>query len=244
MHVSFSQHTIQIDRCLMSYSAGGVRTTTAPIVFLHGWGISAEPYQEILSLLARDQFVIAPDLPSFARSSYPDLIPDYQTYAKFLLEFLKTLNFPKVHLIGHSLGGGIASVMAASAPEQVQSLTLVDSTGIPIGSVPEVLLRRAIEMPLQLSLPKLKLQLVDIPQAFLPNLLFNTQNVIQALLLSLEGDLRSWLPLIQAPCLLLWSQKDLTTPMNTAEEFARLIPQAKLVAVEEGYHEWNLLYPE
>ncbi|HEY9909086.1 MAG TPA: alpha/beta hydrolase [Thermosynechococcaceae cyanobacterium] len=228
---------------IISYAEGGLRANSVPVLFLHGWGISAKPYQEVLNLLMQQNWVIAPDLPSFARSSFPVSLSQYDDYARILLDFLKELRLEKVSLVGHSLGGGIAIALATIAPEKVQSLILVDSTGIPIGSVPEVLFRRAIEMPLQISLPKLNLQLVEIPQAFLPNIIFNFQNVVQGLLLSLEGDLRSRLPQIQAPCLLLWSRKDMTTPLSVAEEFARLIPNAKLTIVEEGYHEWNLLYP-
>jgi pimeloyl-ACP methyl ester carboxylesterase len=53
-----------------------------------------------------------------------------------------------------------------------------------------------------------------IPQVFTHNLLFNTGNLLQALWLSLQVELKHLLPQIQAPCLLLWSDKDLTTPLE------------------------------
>jgi pimeloyl-ACP methyl ester carboxylesterase len=149
-----------------------------------------------------------------------------------------------VHLVGHSLGGGIAITLSALVPDRVKSLVLVDSTGIPSVSIPEIIPRRAIEMTAQLFLPRLKLKLVDIPQVFSSNLLFNTGNLIQALLLSLQVDLRHLLPRIKAPCLLLWSDKDLTTPLTAAQEMAAKIPDSRLTTVEEGYHEWGLWYPE
>jgi pimeloyl-ACP methyl ester carboxylesterase len=65
--------------------------------------------------------------------------------------FVNGLNIPKVHLVGHSIGGAIAMAMAASMPSIVSSLAVVDSTGIPLGSLPEVLLRRSIELPAQLG---------------------------------------------------------------------------------------------
>jgi pimeloyl-ACP methyl ester carboxylesterase len=99
-------------------------------------------------------------------------------------------------------------------------------------------------MTAQISIPKLKLQLVDIPRVFSYNLLFNTGNVIQALLLSLYKDLRHLFPKIKAPCLLLWSEKDLTTPLTVAQEMAAMIPDSRLVTVEEGCHEWGLWHPE
>lgn len=237
-------HYLDVEDCTIFYTQTGSKLDSTPIVFLHGWGISAEPYHEVLTLLAQQQRVIAPDLPSFARSSYSKLIPDYESYAKFLLAFLDKLNLQQVHLVGHSLGGGIAITLSALAPDKVKSLVLLDSTGIPSASIPEIIPRRAIEMTAQFFLPRLNLKLIEIPQAFSHNLLFNTGNVIQALLLSLHADLRHLLLEIQAPSLLLWSKEDLTTPLSVAQEMALKIPNAKLVTVEEGFHEWGLWYPE
>ena len=78
-------------------------------------------------------------------------------------------------------------------------------------------------MTAQLLLPRLRLKLVDIPQVFSHNLLFNTGNVIQALLLSLQVDLKHLLPKIKAPCLLVWSEKDLTEPTSIAREMAAFL---------------------
>ncbi|WP_315792003.1 alpha/beta hydrolase [Fischerella sp. JS2] len=237
-------HRVDLKDCSIFYEQGGVNSSLTPILFLHGWGISTEPDHEILELLAQQHSLIAPDLPSFARSPYPQVIPDYESYAKFILSFLETLNIKQVHVVGHSLGGGIAIALSNECPDKVRSLVLVDSTGVPSASIPEIIPRRAIEMTAQISIPKLKLQLVDIPQVFSHNLLFNTGNVIQALLISLQKDIRHLLPTITAPCLLLWSEKDLTTPLTIAQEMARMIPSSKLVTVEEGWHEWGLWYPE
>jgi pimeloyl-ACP methyl ester carboxylesterase len=244
LETNLVQKQVDLRACRINYWEGGDRSNSPPILFLHGWGISAKPYHEILTLLAQHCSVIAPDLPSFAGSSYSESLESYAHYAEILLDFLSAIAVPKVHLIGHSFGGGIGITIAAFSPAKIQSLMLVNSTGIPVGSLPEVLLRRAIEMPLQISLPKLHLQLVEIPQVFLLNLLFNTGNLVQALLLSLEKDLTSLLSLIQAPCLVLWSKKDFTIPPSVAEELHQRIRNSKLTIAETGYHEWSLWYPE
>ncbi|MBD1849449.1 alpha/beta hydrolase [Leptolyngbya sp. FACHB-711] len=237
-------HSIQLGQGKLFYRAAGNLNQQTPIFFLHGWGISTEPYQEVLSLFARSHALVAPDLPSFDQSSDPRLFTSYQSFADRLIELLDLLKLESVHLVGHSLGGGISIWLAAHYPDRVKSLSLIDSTGVPSGSVPEVLLRRSIEMPLQLSLPKLKLQFVDIPQVFANNLLMNLPNVISALLISLMEDITPLLPRIQAPSLILWSKKDLTTLLPCAETMTKMIPDSRQVLVEEGYHEWGLLYPE
>ena len=239
-----NNYRVDLNDCSIFYTQGGLKSDSTPIVFLHGWGISVDPYHEVLKLLAQQHPVFALDLPGFGRSSHPKLIRDYDSYAKILLSFLDTLNLQQVHLVGHSLGGGIAITLSAQAPKRVKSLILVDSTGIPSVSIPEVIPRRAVEMTTQFFLPRLKLKLIDIPQAFSHNLLFNTGNVIQALLLSLQVDIKHLLPKIEAPSLLLWSKEDLTTPLTAAQEMAAKIPNSRLVTVEEGCHEWGLWYPE
>jgi len=239
-----TNHRVDLQDCTIFYQQSRLESSSIPILLLHGWGISTEPYQEALQLLAQHHSIIAPDLPSFARSPYSGLIPNYTSYSKFLVDFLEALDLPQVHVVGHSLGGGIAITLSALVPEKIRSVILVDSTGTTTPSLLEMIPRRAIEMTAQFFLPKLRLKLVDIPLVFSYNLLFNTGNVIQGLLISLSEDISHLLPKVQAPCLLLWSVKDLTTPLSNAQKMADMVPNAKLIVVEEGLHEWGLWYPE
>lgn len=244
MKCQLTNHRVELQDCTIFYQQSKSESSLAPILFLHGWGISTQPYQEVLNLLAQQHTIIAPDLPSFARSTYSGLIPDYVSYSKFLILFIEFLDLKQFHVVGQSFGGGIAITLSATIPEKVISVILVDSTGIPTPSIPEMLLRRAIEMTFQLFLPRKRLKLVDIPVVFSYNLLFNTTNVLQGLLISLYEDIRHLLPKIIAPCLLLWSEKDLTTPLSNAQKIAAIIPNTQLITVEEGCHEWGLWYPE
>lgn len=156
---------------------------------------------------------------------------------------MNTLNIQKINLIGHSLGGGIAATLAAPMPTLVQSLILVDSTGIPVEPVPKVFFHRAIEMTAQA--PQIKFpQILQIFQEFSYNLFFRTKNTVQVLLLALQKDLKPLLPKIESPCLLVWGANDLTTPLTAAQEFSRLIKGSKLVVVEGVYHEWSLYFVE
>ncbi|RCJ39113.1 alpha/beta hydrolase [Nostoc minutum NIES-26] len=239
-----TNHRVELQDYTIFYQQSKLDSSSIPILFLHGWGISTQPYQEVLTLLAQHHTVIAPDLPSFARSTYSGLIPDYVSYSKFLISFLEVLELQHCHVVGQSFGGGIAITLSAIAPEKITSVILVDSTGIPTLSIPKMLLRRTIEMTFQLFLPRRRLKLVDIPIVFSYNLLFNTRNVLKGLLISLYEDIRHLLPKIQVPCLLLWSKKDLTTPLSNAHEMAAIIPNTQLMTVEEGCHEWGLWYPE
>jgi pimeloyl-ACP methyl ester carboxylesterase len=239
----FIENQVYVNEHSICYLEGGIASTSAPILFLHGWGVGTKPYQEVLNVLCQRYKVIAPELPGFGKSSGSKLNWNYNEYAKILAAFLKTLNLKKVHVIGHSLGGGIAATIAALMPTLVQSLVLVDSTGIPVEPVPKVFLKRAIEMTAQA--PQIKFpQIMQIFQAFSYNFLFRTQNTIQVLLLSLKKDLKPLLPKIESPCLLVWGAKDLTTPLSAAQEFSQCIKGSKLVVVDGVYHEWSIFFVE
>lgn len=234
---------VDFDNSIIYYLQGGIASYSAPILFLHGWGVAVEPYQEILNLLSQRYQVIAPYLPGLGKSTAPEYIQDYSDYAELMLEFIKILKLPKVHIIGHSIGGAIGMALAALQPSIVRSLTIVDSTGIPLGSLPEFILRRVIEMPAQMGQMKFD-TLTTMLQNLFCNSLFNLQTVIQEALLGIEKDIRPFLPRITSPCLVLWGKNDLLTPVTLAQEISQEIRGSKLVILDGVYHEWSLAFPE
>lgn len=222
---------------------GSLAASSVPILFIHGWGVSIEPYQEILNTLSHHYQVIAPVLPGFGKSSNSQSNWNYHDYAQVIEVFLHNLDISKVHLIGHSLGGGIAATLAAEMPAIVESLILVDSTGIPVEPIFKVLFKRFVEMSAQA--PQIQFpQIVQIFQAFSYNLLFRTQTTFQALWLSLTHNLSQSLSQIISPCLIVWGANDLTTPINAGRGFYQHIKGSKLVIVDDGYHEWSIFFVE
>jgi pimeloyl-ACP methyl ester carboxylesterase len=235
-NIDFNNHSI-------SYLEGGNSSSSAPILFLHGWSISVESYEESLSILAGRYHVIAPYLPGFNKSTSPKFLQDYNDYAQCIIDFVNALNLKKVHLIGHSIGGAIGIALAVSMPSLVSSLSLVDSTGIPLGFLPQVLLRRSIEIAAQMG--EMKLEVVSkMYQSSLYNWFFRPHNVIQMAWVSLEKDIRPLLSKIEAPSLVLWGEKDLFTPLKMGQEFSEGIKGSRLIVLEGEYHEWSLFRPE
>jgi pimeloyl-ACP methyl ester carboxylesterase len=112
-----------------------------------------------------------------------------------------------------------------------------------MGSLPEVLLRRSIELPAQLGSIKID-ALSTMFQSSLYNNLFNTRNVIQTAKISLEEDLRPLLSQIESPSLVLWAENDRFTPLKLGQELARGIKGSRLVVVEGEYHELSMFRPE
>lgn len=242
MSYQLIEKQVDVNEHSISYLEGGVPAST-PILFVHGWSVSTEPYQEFLNALSQRYQVIAPVLPGFWRSSGSQLNWDYNDYANFLISFLNKLNLKKVHLIGNSLGGGINITLAATMPSIVESLVLVDSTGVPVDPAPKVLFQRLIEMTAQA--PQIRFpQIIQVFQGFAYNFLFKPLDVIQTLWLALNKDLRPLLDQIESPCLIMWGANDLTTRLPAAQELAQSIKNSKLVVVDGVYHEWSIFLVE
>ncbi len=232
---------IEINGYRISYVCRGIPSTSTPILLLHGWGVGLEPYYEVINSLSQYHSIIAPYLPGFGKSSNIELDWNYNTYAQHIIQLIERLNIPKVHIIGHSLGGGIAASIAATAPHLIDSVILVGSTGIPVESLPLVLPKRAIEMTAQFSQIKFP-QIIQIFQGFSYNLFFRASTVIYTLLLALQADIEPLLSKIEAPCLLLWGTNDMTIPINIAQQFLDKVKNSRLITIDGVYHEWNILF--
>lgn len=120
--------------------------TREPIVFLHGFGSSKEDYADIVRHAAfNDRPFLAYDAPGCGETRCNDLkkisIPLLVDTA---LAMIDKLGFARFHLVGHSMGGLTALMLAHAHPERV--LSFVDIEG---NIAPEdcFLSRQAIDYP-------------------------------------------------------------------------------------------------
>lgn len=78
-----------------------------PVVFSHGWPLSADAWEDQMMFLAEHGFrVIAHDRRGHGRSSKPWHGNDMDTYADDLATVIETLDLSGAILVGHSTGGG------------------------------------------------------------------------------------------------------------------------------------------
>ncbi|MDI9244646.1 alpha/beta fold hydrolase [Marinobacter sp. CHS3-4] len=102
------------------------------VVLIHGFAAMKENWGLWLQKLPRHWHILAPDLPGFGESDYrPDDCYRYESQARRLGEWLATRDTDNVHLVGSSMGGAIAAVLAHRPGLAPRSLTLMNSAGIP-----------------------------------------------------------------------------------------------------------------
>ncbi len=101
-----------------------------PALVLHGSPGDHRQVGPLAAALATFHRVLAPDLPGFGGSTVK--IPDYSiaAHAEYLVQLLDSLRISTVHLVGYSMGGGVAIELADRVPSRVASLTLVSSIGV------------------------------------------------------------------------------------------------------------------
>jgi pyruvate dehydrogenase E2 component (dihydrolipoamide acetyltransferase) len=120
---SLRARTVSIGELRLRYVRAGAGT---PVVLLHGYGESILSWQGVFDRLARDADVIALDLPGFGLSSKPPSGYTADSMATVVAAFLSRLDVRRVVLVGHSLGGVVATAMALRDPSRVLGLALVD----------------------------------------------------------------------------------------------------------------------
>jgi pimeloyl-ACP methyl ester carboxylesterase len=108
--------------------------TLPPLVALHGWLDNAGSFARLAPLLAARYRVIALDLPGHGHSGHLAAGASYHyvDYVQAVLAAADALQLDRYGLLGHSLGAGIASLVAAASPERIERLLLIEGLG-PLG---------------------------------------------------------------------------------------------------------------
>jgi len=219
------------------------------LVLLHGLGSSAMDWEEQYPHFESDYRIIAPDLRGFGASDKPDGPYLVTRHAQDVAALLDHLGVDSVLLLGFSMGGAVAFQFAASYPQRVERLIIVNSSP---NFVPdhwrkhlEVVVRKSVIRVL--GVPKLA-QLIArrlFPGEQQAELRARTierygANHKHAYLHAIDG-LVCWrlddetLAQLQMPTLVIAAEHDYT-PFAEKQAYCELLPRVRLVQVDDSRH--------
>ena len=129
MEQQVSYRTGMVEGISIFYREAGPKGAPT-ILLLHGLPSSSPMFQPLLTRLARDYHLVAPDYPGFGHSDWPD--PKQFTYtfdriASVMEDFTQALGLSRYTLYMQDYGGPVGFRMALAHPERVQALIVQDA---------------------------------------------------------------------------------------------------------------------
>lgn len=104
-----------------------------PLVMAHGWMDVAASWQFVVDALAADRFIIAPDWRGYGLTEVPGA--DNHWFVEYLADLDALLDHyapgQPVDLVGHSMGGNVATLYAGVRPQRIRRLVNLEGFGLP-----------------------------------------------------------------------------------------------------------------
>jgi len=247
------RHVTEVDGHKVVWMEGG-NTKGEAVVLLHGFTSSKENWLLMAPFLLSRFHVYAPDLPGWGESQFihdADYSMDAQV-ARVADWAQKHVKAP-AHIVGSSMGGAIAGLLAARHPQLVETLTLMNSAG----------LRGANASPFEQALLEGKNGLIvctfaDVMQLFESVVERNRMAITLALAPAMYGDFVNrravnlhlfshlvgktpseklpGIDAIKVPTLVLWGEQDRILDVSCADAFVAVLPHAEVKRLRRVGH--------
>lgn len=213
------------------YESGGP-SARVPVIVLHGAPGSGADFA-VMAPLLEGRRVIAPDQLGFGGSTV-NLPADLsiRTQAGAVLALLDALRIERAHVVGWSIGGGVAMHLADQAPERVASLTLLGSIGTQehegSGSYffEHVKYRAGLVALAGLDL---------LPHFGLLGSARSRTLWLRSFMDTDQRQIRPLLPRLVVPTLVLHGRDDVLVPVRAAIEMHELIPGSRLAVIDANH---------
>ncbi|MDY6824457.1 MAG: alpha/beta hydrolase [Thermodesulfobacteriota bacterium] len=267
-HTEITAGRVAVDANLnMHYIEAG---SGSPVVLIHGWLCTAGFWQKQIPALSENHRVVAVDLIGCGYSDKPlndDISYSTDNQARWVLALMDRLGLERASIIGHSLGGHIATKIALAAPERLDKLVLLSAAGF---SENPRLLPWYLRAGRFLNLDGMALMLASrtsvtaatklcmyhpdspVDEFFIDQLMGTTfasrRNRLASVKLTHEALFHDFvddrIPDITAPTLLVWGINDEVVPPKLGLRYLGLMPNASLSLIEKAGHLMPLERPE
>jgi len=237
-------------------------TTGRPLVLLHGFGASGFTWRNWLPELARRHRVLVVDLKGHGSAPAPrDGRYGPRDHADAVLRLIEERDLRRVTLVGHSLGGGIALLVAMDLlvrdPGRIQSLVLIEPGAFPqefplfirlarlpvLGSlllrlVPSrtlvrQVLRTVVHDPSTVTPAQVEGYAAPLDSADVRYGIVRTAR--QILPGGVEGIVERYGE-IRVPTLLLWGRNDPVIPLRQGRRLDEILPRSRLTILDDCGH--------
>lgn len=240
-----------------------------PVLLIHGFGASCEFWRLNLWPIAQQHRAIALDLPGHGLSDKRISDPSVEFAVDFLARFMDELGVDRTHIVGKSMGGGLALSIAVLHPERVNKLVLAGSVGLGrevawrfrLFSLPVI--REFLARPSRSGVRWLQRSLCSRPEVISEEWVDRVYRLARLpgaseALLAIASHWVDWrgqrldrlrpihqkLPQMRAPTLVLWGDRDPAVPLSHAFIAQRMIPGARLHIFANCGHMIQMEVPE
>lgn len=234
------------------------------LVLLHGSNASLHTWEPWAKILGDEFRIITVDLPGHGLTIARDDDPlTAESMAAFVDEFATKIGVDRFAVAGNSMGGGVAGRVALQFPARVTHLILIDSAGvIPPDMKPPPAFFYLVRIPVVRDLLRLvpgrPIAEQTVRGSFANQALVTPEMIDRYWELNrgpgirmanrkrfsmpieyYQGEdkyLRTNLPNLKIPALVLWGRKDNLIPVSAAEIFKAAIPGAQAIIFDDGGH--------
>ncbi|WP_433393600.1 alpha/beta fold hydrolase [Micromonospora sp. KLBMP9576] len=204
---------VTVGGVVIAYRVAGAETDP-PMVLLHGLGDDERDWHRVLPALADRHRAYALDLRGHGRSDRPGRY-SFELMRDDVLGFLDALGIARCVLVGHSMGGTVAILLAEAAPHRLTHLVLEDV---------------AAPRPGDFDRPPLT------PPGTPTPFDFAAVNAIRAQLNDPDPAWWDRTAAVDVPTLVIGGGPGSTIPQRLLAEMVDRMPDAALVTVEAGHH--------
>jgi pimeloyl-ACP methyl ester carboxylesterase len=227
-----------------------------PVLFIHGLGSSGQDWEVQTAAFSPHYRVITYDLRGHGRSDKPAGPYSMTQFAGDAAALLQALGVTSAHVVGLSLGGGVAFQLAVDQPSLVRSLTIVNSAPemVPRTFKEKFGIWQRLAIVRLMGLPKMAAVLSSrlfpdpnhehLRQMFTERFAQNEQPAYLASLHALIGwSVTARLGEIKCPTLVITADQDYT-PVALKEAYVAKMPNARLTVIANAHHATPMERPE
>lgn len=225
-----------------------------PLLLIHGFASNKENWVMLLPFLMKRYRLFVPDLPGWGESTF-DFAESYRIEDQISrLETWSQRYLPEdFHVVGSSMGGAIAALLAVRQPDQVRSLTLMNALGV-FGDELTYFERELQQGRNQLVAERLTdvVHMISTVTsyrrwaltAFLAPLMYqelvSRQHInfymSHQLIKNAPSDIFESIATIKQPTFVLWGENDRILHRSCADVFKQLIPHAEVKILRDAGH--------